>query len=306
VDQAAERPNPFGETGEVVVMNPGRAAGGLLRPAGPVDPEIFVLSVQHADGRPLAVFANYGLHYIGGIPGGNVSADYFGVFAERMKELLAAERQEPAFVAAMFNGASGDVNAIDFNAPEASSPPFERMTRVARAVADEALRVYRGIEHRAEISLRMREVELQLAVRRPDARRIEWARPLVASGEAKLAAGRPLTRPEVYARETMHLQNYPATVPVKIQAIRVGELGIAAAPNEVFAETGLAVKAGSPFKDTFVIGLANAYYGYLPTPQQHAWGGYETWAARSSALEVQAEPKIRAAMIEGLRELAKR
>ena len=37
-----------------------------------------------------------------------------------------------------------------------------------------------------------------------------------------------------------------------------------------------------------VVSLANAYHGYLPTPEQHALGGYETWRARSSYLEVDA------------------
>jgi hypothetical protein len=30
----------------------------------------------------------------------------------------------------------------------------------------------------------------------------------------------------------------------------------------------------------------------LPTPEHHALGGYETWRARSSYLEVEASPKI--------------
>ena len=34
-----------------------------------------------------------------------------------------------------------------------------------------------------------------------------------------------------------------------------------------------------------VVSLANAYHGYLPTPEHHALGGYETWRARSSYLE---------------------
>jgi hypothetical protein len=65
----------------------------------------------------------------------------------------------------------------------------------------------------------------------------------------------------------------------------------------------LAVKAQSPLKPTFTIELANGYNGYLPTPEQHKLGGYETWPARSSYLEVQAEAKIRGAMLSLLRQL---
>jgi hypothetical protein len=54
-------------------------------------------------------------------------------------------------------------------------------------------------------------------------------------------------------------------------------LAIAAIPFEVFAETGLELKDKSPFGDTFTIELANGSFGYLPTPRQHRFGGYETW-----------------------------
>ena len=81
-------------------------------------------------------------------------------------------------------------------------------------------------------------------------------------------------------------------------------MGIAAIPCETFAETGLAIKQASPLEPTFVIEIANGYHGYLPTPEQHGWGGYETWPARSSCLEIEAEPKIRAEALGLLRRVA--
>jgi hypothetical protein len=55
----------------------------------------------------------------------------------------------------------------------------------------------------------------------------------------------------------------------------------------------LAIKKQSPIRHTFNMELANGYSGYLPTREQHRLGGYETWPARSSLLEVAAEEKIR-------------
>ena len=37
-------------------------------PAGPTDPEITLLSVQTPEGKPVALLANYSLHYVGGLP----------------------------------------------------------------------------------------------------------------------------------------------------------------------------------------------------------------------------------------------
>ena len=82
--------------------------------------------------------------------------------------------------------------------------------------------------------------------------------------------------------------------------MRIGDLAITAIPCEVFAETGLEIKAKSPFKSTFTISLANGYNGYLPTPAQHQLGGYETWRARSSYLETDASVKITQSLFEML------
>ena len=113
----------------------------------------------------------------------------------------------------------------------------------------------------------------------------------------------PATLPEVYAREAIYLHDEPRRE-LKLQAIRIGELGITAIPNEVFAITGLKIKAQSPFDTTMNIELANGSEGYIPPPEQHALGGYTTWPARTAGLEVQAEPRIVAAVLELLEQVA--
>ena len=289
-------PNPFGETGDRVKMNP-PAGGDLVKPAGPVDPQVSVISIKHADGRPLALLANYGLHYVGGYERGQVSADYFGVFARRVEKLLGAAEQDPPFVGMMSNGTSGDVNNINFREKRERLPAWKKMEVVAEDLADEAARVEREIKYLRRVELAVAVNELSLAVRRPNEQRLAWARRTLAAAKNP---DRP-TRVEVYAQEALHLAEFPERVPVKLAAFRIGELRIAAIPCEVFAETGLAIKKHNAPHPAFTIELANGYNGYLPTPQQHQWGGYETWPARSAYLEVEAESKIRRAMIELLK-----
>ena len=281
-------PNPFGETTDQVMMNPGYAHRGLVEPAGPVDPEVSVLALQHADGRPLAVLASYGVHYIGGTAGA-VSSDYFGAFAEALQHRLKAERQDPPFVGLMFNGTSGDVNSADYSKRPTPQRPYARIKEVGDNLAAEVERVYQSIDYRPWVPIEMVESRLELAVRRPSPERIAWAEKIWSGTQVR----NNLDRRTIYARETLEVAKFPATVQLKIQAIRIGELGIAAVPCEVFARTGLEIKARSPLSRTFTIGLANGYYGYLPTPRDHALGGYETWLARSSYLEPQASERIR-------------
>lgn len=296
--------DPFDST-DRVQMNPSPASNKLLKPAGPTDPEVAILAVQTRDGHPICVLANYSLHYVGGVPDGLLSADYFGQFAiELAKKILDPAVDPPAnvpkFVGIMTNGTSGDVNNINFFEGSASQPPFEQIRLVAADVAASAFAAYQRIEWHDWVPLAMRETEVELAVRRPNAQDVEFAKKVLSD------AGKPPYNDlrAIYARETLDLVDYPATVRAKLQAIRIGELGIVSSPCETFVETGLAIKRDSPLRPTFVIELANGYNGYLPTPEQHALGGYETWRAKSSYLATDAEPKVRATLLELLRQVA--
>jgi neutral ceramidase len=291
-------PNPFGGQ-DRVLMNPGIANPNLLEPAGPTDPEIRFISIQSASGRPIALLANYSLHYVGGTGGAQISADYFAMFADRIQQLLGADRLEPPFVGIMSNGTSGDVNNINVRGPRESLPPYQKMRQVANLVADEVFKAYQGVKHNDSAQLGVRQREIQLQVRKPSPEQIARAREILARpAEAKPAHVREVE----YARRTLSLSEWPSQVPVVLQALRVGEVGIAAIPFEVFAETGLELKQKSPLKPAFTIELANGWYGYLPTPEQHELGGYETWLG-TNRVEVEASRKIVAALLELLAQL---
>lgn len=285
--------NPFGVK-ESVVMNPGVANPNLLEPAGPTDPEVSFISVQSAEGRPLAILGNYSLHYVGGVPNGHISADYFAVFADRLQELLKADRQDPPFVGMLSNGTSADVNNINFRGPAERHPPYAKMRIVAHDLADEVLKVYKSVQHRDWVQLRAAQTELTLNVRRATPEMIAFAENVLARGE-DIKANHPLEK--IYAERVLQMEReWPDQVDIILQAFRIGDLDIAAIPFETFTETGLEIKAKSPFKPSFTISLANGSYGYLPTPEQHAMGGYETWLT-TNKVQQDATVKIVAALM---------
>ena len=290
-------PNPFGGTDQVR-MNPGHQRPGLLKPAGPVDPEVCFLSVQAADGRPIALLANYSLHYVGGVGRGNISADYFAAFADRIQQLIGADRLDHPFVGIMSNGTSGNINNINYAAPPERRKPYEKIRLVADRVAQAVFAEYGKLSYRDGVSLAMRQRELELAVRKPTPEQLAQAREMLAHPE------RPdkLPHQRSYAGRIVRQHEAPATLSVILQAVRIGELGIAAIPFETFVETGLELKATSPLKPTFTISIANGSYGYLPTPEQHRLGGYETWLG-TSRVEPAASTKIAAALLEMFAEM---
>jgi len=266
--------NPFGKLDQVK-MNPTNSPEVLDRPAGPVDPDVSILSVQDAtSGRPLALFANYSLHYVGSTSPGKVSASYFGEFARVVGSRIGAG---DGFVAAMFNGTSGDINNSPFGFKRPPRQPFEQARIVAHKVADAARAAHARIAaHRSDVSLAMAQREVILRMRRPTPEQVEWAdRVLAIKDPGEIEKLPRLAEP--YARRVKALQKADEHVKAMVQTIRIGDIAICTLPFEALAEIGLDIKRRSPFPRTIVIELANGANGYLPTPAQHKLGGYETW-----------------------------
>ncbi|MGA0133528.1 MAG: neutral/alkaline non-lysosomal ceramidase N-terminal domain-containing protein [Opitutales bacterium] len=267
------QPNPFGGM-DKVKMNPPNSPDVLDRPAGPTDPEISMLSVRDARGRPLGLFANYSLHYVGAVPRGKISADYYGEFARLVPQRLG----QPGLVAMMSNGTSGDINNSPFGTIRPPREPMEQVRIVAQEAADSVWFALRDVKaHEPKAVLGMRQRTLTLKYRRPTQEQVLYAKAVLAIKDE--AAKKRLPRlAEAYARRPLAaLERKEETVDAILQVVRIGDFAIVGIPFETFAEIGLSLKKDSPFARTMVVGLANGRHGYLPTPAQHELGGYETW-----------------------------
>ena len=272
--------DPFGEKTVRANMHPGHGNKNAVGPTGPADPWLSFLSVQTADGKPLSLLANFSMHYFGGHPG--VSADYAGLFSERIAKRLAPG--DESFVGIMSQGTSGDSWWGDYSRDKRRTWSMQEYTG---QLVDMVAKRLAKLEHSEEVPLGMAESRPEFFRRTPDAVRLKWARDMLA----KMNGQRPRNRPEVYAEQAVWIHENPVEE-VPLQAIRIGGLGITAVPCEVYALTGLKLKSASPLPLTFNISLANGASGYIPPPEQHTLGGYTTWPARTAGLEVNAEPRI--------------
>ncbi len=299
-------PDPFGRTTDRVQAFPGAANPNAIAAVGPVDPEVGIVGVQALDGRPMAMFANYALHYVGGVPGGHISADYSGAWSHAVARLVGAlpSWKHPEFVAMLGNGCMGNIDGIDVLGPAVNYKPYEKIERYAGILAAECHRVWRVMEFRDGADLGAVVEDLELGIRLPDAGEIAAARRTLAS--AARVNGQYRERSHIYARETLLLaERWPKAIRTPVQAMRIGSLGLANFPAEVFVEVGLETKAASPFHPTITSSIANDYRGYVPTVKDFELGGYQTWRARTSCLERQAAPKLVAAMLRQLNLLAR-
>lgn len=66
----------------------------------------------------------------------------------------------------------------------------------------------------------------------------------------------------------------PAPIQMPMQAIRLGNAVFVTFPCEVFTEIGLEVKNQSPYKNTFILGVAGGFSGYIPTAAEYLEQGY--------------------------------
>ena len=281
--------DPFGEPNGLANMHPGYQSTDVIGPSGPVDPSLSLISLQTLEGKPIAVYANYSQHYFGT---GAISADYYGLFCKHVAQLLGESGDgNGPFVCALSQGTSGDLMWMDYGSPARGVSMAEYAAEVAR-YAEKGLDT---IQYHPHAALAVEEQLLPLRYRVPDESRRKWAEPIAAKIENDL----PKNVTEVYAREALILHDRQRTQ-LKLQALRIGDLTIAALPNEVYALTGLKLKRRSPAQMHFNVELANGAEGYIPPPEQHRLGGYTTWPARTAGLEVTAEPKIVDALVEAM------
>lgn len=291
-------PNPFGGI-DLVKMNPPAGSPNLVEPAGPVDPTVSFLVVRVPQGRLLALYAAYSLHYVGGVGPGHISADYFGMFCEHLRRLVEPEPQDPPFVALLANGTSGDINNINFRNPRPSQPAYAQMRYVAHDVAEKVHSALRDVVYRSDITLDACYREPEIGTRKPTSELLEWARKTLQAAPADPSK---VDLSRIYAERTLRMAEYPDTVPVPLQVLRIGDVVIGTMPCEVFVEIGLEFKARSPQQPAFLVELAHGSLGYLPTPRHHDLGGYETWLG-TNRLERNASERLLSHLLDMVAEL---
>ncbi len=291
---------PFGGTNDKVKMNPPGGSPNLVEPAGPTDPTVSFIAVREPGGRLISIFSAYSLHYVGGVGPGHISADYYGMYCEALKKLQPGGEKDPSFVAIMANGTSGDVNNNNFRTPRPGKPRYEQMRYVAEDVANKVHGALANVKWQPTAALAARYRELPLAWRKVDDELLKWAIETTAK-----APSIPI-QPDiatVYAGRIQRLSQASPETKAPVQVLRIGEICIGTTPCETFAETGLEFRKRSPFLQSFMVELANGYYGYMPTPRHFELGGYETWPG-TNYIEPQASVKVMDALLEMASEIA--
>jgi neutral ceramidase len=242
-----------------VRFNPGVRNPDIVRPAGPIDPDLpFLLFTK--DKQPAASLTVFALH-ADTVGGTQYSADYAGQLAAELRREFG-----DAFISVFGLGTCGDINHIDvtgdrsYNARTIGQQLAVRIlsTRARDAVAQPALAVLS-----TPLSLPLRNVPEDQAA-------------LARARRDKVGTDQMPFLEQVGIVTTLDLLQRGPTLDAEVQVFRLNrDVAIVLMPGEVFVDLGLAIKRASPFKHTLVIELANDSPAYIPTEKAFKEGSYE-------------------------------
>jgi hypothetical protein len=258
-----------------VGWNPGKQNADVVRPAGPIDPEVGVFYAETVSSKPVPVltFVNYAMHpdTTGGT---RISADYPGALSRGL-----ALCKGPEMLTMFANGTCANINHVDVHWSAAQKGPEEaaRLGTVLAAAVFKAYPRLQPLTNAALLGVRSEILKLPLPPLAPG--QLEQARQDVdtatdATREGFMKLVRAYRVLDVAARDGKPQE-------VEMQVITLGrELAWVAWPGEIFVELGLSVKAASPFPHTYNVELANGTIGYIPNKSAYPEGNYEVESAR--------------------------
>ena len=271
-----------------VRFNPGELNSNIIRPAGPVDPEVGIITLTPPGAaQPSAAIVSFAMH-LDTMSGTEYSADYPKHCEDQLREKCG-----PDFTLLFGTGTCGDINHIDVSTRERrKAPELGRM--LGETVAAAMNRVEPAAADGPGLAVRTVKVDAPMQSYSPG----EIAD---ATNKLDLVGTRQLPFLEqVKACKILNVQlKNGGKLPLEVQAFRLnGDTAIVTLPGEVFVELGLAIKRQSPFKNTLVIELANNALAYIPTKRAFAEGSYET-------VNSQIEPGVGEQLVEAAAGLLK-
>ncbi|MEX2512154.1 MAG: neutral/alkaline non-lysosomal ceramidase N-terminal domain-containing protein [Cyclobacteriaceae bacterium] len=265
-----------------VVTNPGVGNQSILKPTGPIDPELGILYFKsQKDNQPLGTLTNFSLH-ADTFGGTAFSADYPGFLAQNLQTRFNKE-----FVSVFAAGACGNINHVDVtgNIPRPSSQEIGEMLAASvgknfqksREIQTDQLKaeskvIFAPLQHFTQEELEWSNKESGMPPIYKESSFLERRRRL------KIRSLERMRRTEAIPPT---IGDQPWMIPLEIQVFTIGEdFALVGLPGELFVELGLAIKENSPFKNTWVIELTNSHIAYVPTREAFSGGSYETVNSR--------------------------
>jgi hypothetical protein len=261
-------------TDGTVGWNPGLLNAKILKPAGPIDPDVPVVAFSSFANKPLALYVNFAVHLdtIGGL---QISADMPATLAK-----LLTEVQGPEMITLYTTGTCGDVNHINVQWGKKQGG-FDTAARTGIVLAAAVLRTFPQLKPIEPGALRCRSAIVSLPLPKIEPDEAKRAREIIRRmGDP--GSPQPSFLETVQAFKVLDVEARAGKPQeVEVQVIALGnDIAWVSLPGEIFVELGLEIKQDSPFRHTILAELANGSVGYVPARRAYAQGNYEVVSAR--------------------------
>ena len=255
-----------------VVFNPGVLNSNIVRPAGPIDPDVGMLLARGGDKQPPFVGLTTFAVHSDTVGGTEFSADYEYFLQQKLKDAFGED-----FISLFGLGTCGDINHINVNEKAAPRQKFAIAERIGSTLGQVVIEHAKDLPVITHPALAARSTTLQVPFQQATPEQVADARKTMEKfydpGTSFLTL--------VAAVRTLDLASRSPLYPMEVQVFRLDrDTAIVCLPCEIFVELGLAIKHASPFKRTLVIEICNDRPSYVPTRKAFAEGSYEVTNAR--------------------------
>ena len=271
-----------------------------------IDEEVPTIRIDAHDGSAIATLIGFGCHPV--VLGGEVAfagSDFLGPLRNQVELLRGG-------TCIFFQGAAGNILPLEafFDSPGPEIAFGHRLALEAvHAVVDNDPREIE-IEHIAygsvtPISLyrkraknpqgsqplasarKVLQLPLNPSLTVADMERELAERSADYAAKEKAGEGRQVLNPIRYhiswlteMLKMAALAPLPEEIEGEIWVARLGDCAIVGTPGELFTEIGAEVRKRSPFTTTLFAGYCQGVLGYVSTPEEYQWGGYEPTVAQ--------------------------
>lgn len=261
-----------------VAWNAGKLNPRIVRPAGPVDPELPVLSFEAEKHRPVAMFVNFPIH-LDTVGGPVISADVPGVVSR-----ILADARDPKMLTLYATGCCGDINHVDIS-HDRPQKGFTESARIGAILAASVLRTLNELQPVTDTTLRVRSKMVSLTAYPATDSDFQAAEELIRKNQDPDFKPKVGTQPLARAYRDVDIKDRDrAPYEVEVQVITIGrQAAFVSLPGEIFVELGMTIRRGSPFVCTGIAELANGSIGYIPNRVAYPQGAYEVLSTRVAA-----------------------
>lgn len=262
----------FFMTDGTVGWNPGKLNPMIIKPAGPIDPEVGVLYAESSEGKPLSTYVNFALHL--DITGGlEISAD----MPYTLSKILGGLKGEE-MVTLFGQGCCGNINHINVKSGEPQKGHAEA-ERIGMVLAGEVIKTYTRLEPVEVDKIQARSEIVKLPLAEFSADEVESARDITYKfGERDAAPFMEMVNAFKIV-DVSERKGKPIDAEVQVFTLG-GDFAMVSLPGEVFVELGLYIKERSPYTNTMVLELTNGSVDYIPDRKAFMEGNYEPISAR--------------------------